>query len=120
MLRLITPQETCRRLDIYPVKLTQDAICINVNDASNTKFLVRAQAAVACMQVLSSWMEQGTGIACVFLKENHCKVQKRVQQSLIPCCKMTARTNIASILFHSHGYVVIAVQYMWQHVTIPS
>lgn len=58
MLRLITPQETCRRLDIYPVKLTQDAICINVNKASNTKFLVRAHVAVARLQVLLIGVER--------------------------------------------------------------
>ncbi|KAK9831970.1 hypothetical protein WJX81_004286 [Elliptochloris bilobata] len=38
VLRLITPQETCRKLDVFPVKLTQDAICIDVSGASTTKF----------------------------------------------------------------------------------
>jgi len=44
VLRLITPQETCRNLDVYPVKLTQDAILIDVEGAANTRFQARARA----------------------------------------------------------------------------
>ena len=44
MLRLITPQETCRNLDVYPVRLTQDAILIDVEGAANTRFQARARA----------------------------------------------------------------------------
>ena len=60
MLRLVTPQETCRRLDIFPVKLTQDAICINVNQASNTKFQVRAHQALkaSCWSGHTEYMRQ--------------------------------------------------------------
>lgn len=44
VLRLITPQETCRKLDVYPVKLTQDAICVNVTQAASTRFQARSPA----------------------------------------------------------------------------
>ena len=36
VLRFITPKDTCRKLDIYPVKLTQDAISIDVSGAALT------------------------------------------------------------------------------------
>ncbi|BDA44892.1 hypothetical protein COCOBI_06-3700 [Coccomyxa sp. Obi] len=38
VLRLITPQDTVRNLDVYPVKLTQDAILVDVSGAATTKF----------------------------------------------------------------------------------
>lgn len=38
VLRVITPQDTARNLDIYPVKMTQDAIMVDVTDAASTKF----------------------------------------------------------------------------------
>jgi nitrite reductase/ring-hydroxylating ferredoxin subunit len=37
VLRLLTPQDTCRPLDIYPVKLTQDAIMVDVSGAATTR-----------------------------------------------------------------------------------
>lgn len=37
VLRLLTPQDTCRPLDIYPVKLTQDAIYIDVGAAASSR-----------------------------------------------------------------------------------
>lgn len=37
MLRLLTPQDTCRPLDIYPVKLTQDAIYVDVGAAASSR-----------------------------------------------------------------------------------
>lgn len=36
VLRFITPQDTCRNLDIFPVKLTQDAISVDVSRAALT------------------------------------------------------------------------------------
>jgi nitrite reductase/ring-hydroxylating ferredoxin subunit len=33
VLRMLTPAPTCRRMEIYPVKLTQDAISVDVSDA---------------------------------------------------------------------------------------
>ncbi|EIE21650.1 hypothetical protein COCSUDRAFT_30146 [Coccomyxa subellipsoidea C-169] len=38
VLRLVTPQDTVRNLDVYPVKLTQDAILVDVSGAATTKF----------------------------------------------------------------------------------
>ena len=38
MLRAITPKDTVRAMDIYPVKLTQDAIMVDVSGAATTKF----------------------------------------------------------------------------------
>ena len=38
ILRMITPQDTVRPLDVYPVKLTQDAIMVDVSGAATTKF----------------------------------------------------------------------------------
>ena len=37
VLRLLTPQDTCRPLDIYPVKLTQDAIYVDVGRAASSR-----------------------------------------------------------------------------------
>ncbi|KAL3159760.1 hypothetical protein ABBQ38_010166 [Trebouxia sp. C0009 RCD-2024] len=37
VLRLLTPQDTCRPLDIYPVKLTQDAIYVDVGAAASSR-----------------------------------------------------------------------------------
>lgn len=37
VLRLLTPQDTCRPLDIYPVKLTQDAIYVDVGSAASSR-----------------------------------------------------------------------------------
>lgn len=37
MLRLLTPQDTCRPLDIYPIKLTQDAIYVDVGAAASSR-----------------------------------------------------------------------------------
>ena len=31
MLRIITPQDTCRKLSVYPVRLTQDAIEVDIS-----------------------------------------------------------------------------------------
>lgn len=36
MLRAITPQSTCRKLDVFPVKVTQEAISVDVGSASVT------------------------------------------------------------------------------------
>ena len=38
VLRAITPKDTVRDMDIYPVKLTQDAIMVDVSGAATTKF----------------------------------------------------------------------------------
>ena len=38
VLRAITPKDTVRSMDIYPVKLTQDAIMVDVSGAATTKF----------------------------------------------------------------------------------
>lgn len=38
MLRAVTPKDTVRNMDIYPVKLTQDAIMVDVSGAATTKF----------------------------------------------------------------------------------
>ena len=38
MLRAITPKDTVRAMDIFPVKLTQDAILVDVSGAATTKF----------------------------------------------------------------------------------
>ena len=37
VLRLLTPQDTCRPLDIYPIKLTQDAIYVDVGAAASSR-----------------------------------------------------------------------------------
>ena len=37
VLRLLTPQSTCRRLDIFPVKVTQDAIYVDVTSSSRAR-----------------------------------------------------------------------------------
>jgi len=37
VLRVLTPSDTCRPLDIYPVKMTQDAIQVDIADASTTR-----------------------------------------------------------------------------------
>lgn len=34
VLRAITPQDTCRPMEIYPVKLTQQAICVNISKST--------------------------------------------------------------------------------------
>ena len=31
MLRIITPQDTCRKLSVYPVRLTQEAIEVDIS-----------------------------------------------------------------------------------------
>ena len=36
MLKVITPRATCRDMDVYPVKLTQDAISVDVSGAADT------------------------------------------------------------------------------------
>ena len=36
LLRLITPQSLCRKLDIFPVKLAQEAISVDVSGAALT------------------------------------------------------------------------------------
>ena len=33
VLRMLTPQDTCRKLEIYPVQLSQEAICIDLSGA---------------------------------------------------------------------------------------
>jgi len=38
VLRAVTPKDTVRNMDIYPVKLTQDAIMVDVSGAATTKF----------------------------------------------------------------------------------
>lgn len=38
VLRLLTPSNTCRPLEIYPVKLTQEAIAIDISNASMAGF----------------------------------------------------------------------------------
>ena len=38
VLRAITPKDTVRPMDIFPVKLTQDAIMVDVSGAATTKF----------------------------------------------------------------------------------
>lgn len=38
VLRAITPKDTVRSMDIYPVKLTQEAIMVDVSGAATTKF----------------------------------------------------------------------------------
>ena len=38
VLRAITPKDTVRAMDIFPVKLTQDAIMVDVSGAATTKF----------------------------------------------------------------------------------
>jgi hypothetical protein len=38
VLRVITPRDTVRDLDIYPVQLTQDAILVDVTGAASTKY----------------------------------------------------------------------------------
>ena len=37
VLRVLTPSDTCRPLDIYPVKMTQEAIQVDIADASTTR-----------------------------------------------------------------------------------
>ncbi|KAK9803651.1 hypothetical protein WJX72_008276 [[Myrmecia] bisecta] len=37
VLRVLTPKDTCRPMDIYPVKLTQDAILVDVSGAATTR-----------------------------------------------------------------------------------
>ena len=34
---MLTPSDTCRPLDIYPVKMTQEAIQVDIADASTTR-----------------------------------------------------------------------------------
>lgn len=36
VLKVITPQATCRNMDVYPVKLTQEAISVDVSGAVDT------------------------------------------------------------------------------------
>ena len=38
VLRAITPKDTVRPMDIFPVKMTQDAIMVDVSGAATTKF----------------------------------------------------------------------------------
>lgn len=37
VLRVLTPQDTCRPLDIYPIKMTQEAIYVDVERAADTR-----------------------------------------------------------------------------------
>ena len=37
VLRLLTPQDTCRPLDIFPIKLTQEAIYVDVERAATSR-----------------------------------------------------------------------------------
>ena len=39
VLKVLTPQSTCRNLDIFPVKLTQEAISVDVSGVSDTAFV---------------------------------------------------------------------------------
>ncbi len=38
VLRAITPKDTVRSMDIFPVKITQEAILVDVSEAATTKF----------------------------------------------------------------------------------
>ena len=40
LLRAITPQSLCRNLDVYPVKLTKDAISVDVSGNSRNQVKV--------------------------------------------------------------------------------
>ena len=47
VLRMLTPQDTCRKLEIYPVKLEQDAISVDVSGsvkANNTQAMTKGGA----------------------------------------------------------------------------
>ena len=39
VLKVLTPQGTCRKLDIFPVKMTQDAISVDVSGVSDSSFV---------------------------------------------------------------------------------
>ena len=39
VLKVLTPQGTCRKLDIFPVKMTQEAISVDVSGVSDSSFV---------------------------------------------------------------------------------
>lgn len=43
VLKVITPRATCRDMDVYPVKLTQEAISVDVTGASRTSSVPRGK-----------------------------------------------------------------------------